>query len=149
MATTFAAKGVTVARFVMGAVFLVFGLNGFFNFIPMPPMPERAGAFLGALAMSGYMFPLIKMSEIVVGVALLANRFVPLALIVISPVLVNIVAFHLFLAPAGLAMPIVLSVLQLYLAWSYRDAFVSVLRVKHEPTHAKTAVLPAQAGSAA
>ena len=90
---------------LIGLVFVVFGLNGFLHFIPQPSHPGPAGAFLGALAASGYLFPLVKGTELVTGLLLLAGRYVPLALTVLAPVVVNIVAFHLFLAPAGLAVP--------------------------------------------
>ena len=69
-----------------------------------PPEPASAGAFLGALFSTGYMFPLIKGTETLAGALLLSNRFVPLALTLLAPVLVNIVAFHVFLAPAALPL---------------------------------------------
>ena len=128
----------TAARVLQGAAFLTFGLNGFLHFLPMPAPPPAAGAFFGALLATGYMFPLIKGTEVVVGALLLANRFVPLALALIAPVLVNIVAFHAFLAPAGLGLPIVLLATELVLAWSYRRAFAPMLR---------SAVAPAAADS--
>src|SRR3954462_1793472 len=77
----------TIGRVLMGLMFFVFGLNGFFNFIPQPkdPVPEKAMAFAGALMATGYMFKLIKGTEVLVGILLLANRFVPLALAFIAP----------------------------------------------------------------
>ncbi len=119
----------TAARVLMGLVFFVFGLNGFLNFLPQPAtIPEGALALAGAFMKAGYMFPLIKGTEVIVGVLLLSNRFVPLALAIIAPVVVNIVAFHAFLAPAGLAVPIVVVALEIYLAWTYRTAYRSMLR---------------------
>ena len=93
-----------VARVLMGLSFLVFGLNGFLHFIPQPkqPMPEGAMAFGGALMNSGYMFPMVTGTQLLVGVLLLLNRFVPLALALMAPVVVNIVAFHIFLEPSGM-----------------------------------------------
>jgi hypothetical protein len=79
------------------------------------------------------MFPLIKATEVVVALLLIGNRFVPLALTVIAAIIVNIVAFHLFLAPAGLAIPLLLVVTELYLAWSYRNAFAPLLRSTTAP----------------
>lgn len=113
------------ARVVFGLAFAVFGLNGFLDFLPHPttPPPAGAAAFGYALLKTGYMFPLIKGTELAVGLLLLANVCVPLALILIAPVLVNIIAFHAFLAPADLAIPLVLVGLELYLAWHYRRAF--------------------------
>jgi hypothetical protein len=124
---------VSIARYVQGAIFLVFGLNGFLHFLPTPPMPEPASRFGMALFETGYMFPLIKATEVIVGLLLIGNRFVPLALTVIAPIIVNIVAFHLFLAPAGLAIPLLLVITELYLAWSYRSAFAPLLRSTTAP----------------
>ncbi|AKT40515.1 hypothetical protein [Chondromyces crocatus] len=126
----------TAARILLGLIFFVFGLNGFLNFLPpQPPPPEAAGAFLGGLASAGYMFPLIKGTEVLAGLALLGNRFVPLALTLLAPVIVNIAAFHVFLAP-GYAMVVALLGLELFLAWSYRDSFRGVLAAKAVPSAA-------------
>ncbi len=124
-----------VARVLMGLVFFVFGLNGFFNFIPPPPgpMPEGAVALGGALMKSGYMFPLIKGTEVLVGLMLLSNRFVPLALALIAPVVVNIVCFHAFLERSGLGMAIAILVVELYLAWSYRRVYRPMLAMRAAP----------------
>jgi hypothetical protein len=126
----------TAARYALGTIFFVFGLNGFLHFLPNPPMTPGAGAFMGALAATGYMFPLIKGTEVVVGALLLSNRFVPLALTVLAPVTVNILAFHSFLAPAGLALPLLVLALQLYLAYAYRSSYRSVLQASARPAAA-------------
>jgi hypothetical protein len=89
-------------------------------------------AFGGALAATGYMFPLIKGTEVAVGALLLAGRFVPLALTVLAPIVVNIVAFHLFLAPAGLALPIVIVLLGVYLAWTERAVYAPLFHLRTE-----------------
>jgi hypothetical protein len=122
------------ARILLGLTFLVFGLNGFLNFIPPPtkPLPEAIVAFSGALVKSGYLFQLVKGTEVLVGVLLLANRFVPLALALIAPVVVNIVAVHLFLDRSGLVVAAVVLALELYLAWSYRSAYRPMLRATVE-----------------
>jgi uncharacterized membrane protein YphA (DoxX/SURF4 family) len=127
-------RWVSAARYAQGGLFVLFGLNGFFHFLPQPPVPEAAGHFAMAMAATGYMFPLIKATEVVSGILLLSGRFVPLSLALIAPVLVNILAFHAFLAPSGLALPIVLLATELYLAWSYRDAFAPMLRAVVKPT---------------
>src|SRR5580658_10205309 len=72
------------ARLLLGLVFFVLGLNGFLQFLPTPPAPERATAFVGALIATGYMFPLIKSVEVICGALLLSNRLVPLALEVVT-----------------------------------------------------------------
>jgi uncharacterized membrane protein YphA (DoxX/SURF4 family) len=124
----------SVARILMGLMFLVFGLNGFLHFIPMPKtMPEGVTAFFGGLMATGYMFPLIFGTQALVGALLLANRFVPLALALIAPVIVNIVAFHAFLQPSGAVMAGVVLVLELYLAWAYRKAYLPMLAMRVKP----------------
>jgi hypothetical protein len=119
----------TAARVVMGLAFFVFGLDGFLHFIPPPsgPMPEGAATLSGAIVKSGYMLQLIKGTELVVGALLLANRFVPLALALLAPVVVNILAFHAFLAPSGLAIAFIVLGLEVYLAWAHRSAFRPML----------------------
>ena len=124
-----------IARILMGLGFTVFGLNGFLHFMPQPkePMPEGAAAFVGALMKTGYLFPMVMGTQLVVGVLLLLNLFVPLALVLIMPILVNIIAFHLFLKPSGIAPGAVLMLLELYLAWSYRKAYCPMLAIRARP----------------
>jgi uncharacterized membrane protein YphA (DoxX/SURF4 family) len=138
--TGFARHLPTAARVLMGLGFFasgIFGLLIAFGVMPLPqpstPQPEGVTAMLGAIAKSGYFFPLIKITEAVVGVLLLANRFVPLALALIAPVLVNIVAFHAFLDPSGIVPGLVLFALELYLAWSYRAAYRPMLAPRVTP----------------
>jgi hypothetical protein len=90
-------------------------------------------AFLGALAGTGYMFPLIKIVEVIGGSLLLSNRFVPLALAIVAPNVVNIVLFHAVLAPGGLPVALLVLALELFTAWSYRDAFAPMLRARTAP----------------
>jgi uncharacterized membrane protein YphA (DoxX/SURF4 family) len=135
--SSIANKVPSIARVVLGLIFFVFGLNGFLHFLPQPPMSGPPADFAGALFATGYMFPLIKGTEVLAGILLLSNRYVPLALAILAPVVVNIVAFHAFLAPAGLAIPIVVLALELYLARSYRDAFAPMLHARTEP-HSQT-----------
>lgn len=129
-------KAKTAARLLLGAIFTIFGLNGFFQFLPAPPPHSGlAAAYLGGLVASGYMIPLIKGTEVVTGLLLLGNRYVPLALTILAPVVVNIVAFHLFLAPASLALPLIITALGIYLAYTERAAFAPVLQARStEPT---------------
>jgi hypothetical protein len=103
------------------------------DFIPQPPAPEAAAAFGGALAATGYMFPLLKVTEIISGLLLLSRRYVPLALTLLAPIIVNIVAFHAFLAPGGLGIAFLVLAAELALAWWYRDAFRTVLAPRAQP----------------
>jgi uncharacterized membrane protein YphA (DoxX/SURF4 family) len=124
---------IAAARLLLGLVFFVFGLDGFLHFVPQPSAPPPEGAMSLAIAMmkSGYMFPLIKGTEVLAGTLLLTNRFVPLALALLAPVLVNILAFHAFLAPEGMTLAVVLLVLEVALAWAYRNAYRPMLAPKH------------------
>lgn len=134
-----ARKFPTAARITLGLAFTVFGLNGFLHFIPQPAMSGAPADLIGAFAASGYMLPLIKGTEVGAGLLLLSGRFAPLALVLLAPVLVNILAFHAFLAPAGLALPAILLALELYLAWAYRDAFAPLVRANAAPRVASAA----------
>ena len=118
-----------VARLLLGLIFTVFGLNGFFSFIPVPEPTPAGGEFLGALVKSGYLMTLIKSLEVVGGLLLLAGRYVPLTLTVLAPITINIVLYHVFLDPGaeGMAMPVLMIVLHLFLAYCYRNSFQEVL----------------------
>ncbi len=124
-----------IARVLMGLIFFVCGLNGFLNFIPPPPTPLPAGAiaFSGAMLKTGYLFQLVAATQVIVGALLLVNRLVPLALALIAPVIVNIIAFHIFLAPSGIAPGIVAAALEVYLAWAYRKAYYPMLALRAVP----------------
>jgi uncharacterized membrane protein YphA (DoxX/SURF4 family) len=126
-------KAVLVVRIVLGAIFTVFSMNYFFNFMPQPAMPEAAGAFMGALMATGYLLPLLKVFELISGIMLLAGFMVPLALTMLAPIIINIAAFHLVLAPGGLAIGLLLLVMEGFLAWAYRDAFTRVLQPRARP----------------
>lgn len=123
-------KAKTAVRLALGAIFTVFGLNGFLHFLPMPAPSGLSAVFMGGLGATGYFFPLLKGTEVVAGLLLLGNRYVPLALTVLAPIVVNIVAFHAFLAPAGIALPLVIVALGLYLAYTERAVFAPLLQAK-------------------
>jgi hypothetical protein len=124
-----------IARVLMGLPLFIFGLNGFLNFIPQPttPLPEGAMAFAGALVATGYMMQLIGLTQLTVGALLLANRFVPLALALFAPFIVNSIAFHTFLEHSGLVMAGIFLLLELYLTWCYRHAFRPMLAARVNP----------------
>ena len=117
------------ARVVLGLIFTVFCLNGFLNFIQPPPPTEAGMAFLGALGASGYFFPVLKVTEIVGGVLLLANKFVGLALVLLAPIVVQIFLYHVFLDMNGMPMAVVMVLLQGYLGFfAYKDKFKALLK---------------------
>ena len=115
----------TIARVLLGLMFAVFGANGFLHFIPMPPPTGLAGQYMGALFVSHYL-AVVFLLELAGGLLLLANRYVPLALLLLGPVIVNIVLFHAFLAPAGLPMALFAVVLWATVFASVRKAFNGV-----------------------
>lgn len=123
----------TVARILLGLVFFVFGLNGFLHFLPMPPMTGVPAEFFGAMVASRYLIPLLKGTEVLAGILLLSGRFVPLALTVLAPILVNIVCFHAFVEQQGVGLPLVFTALEIYLAWAYRSSFAPMLRAAAKP----------------
>lgn len=126
-------KAALVARLLLGLIFTVFSLNYFVPFLPMPELSEPAGGFMGALAATGYMLPLIKSTELVGGVLLVLGVMVPLALTLLAPVVVNIALFHLLLDPAGLPLGLLVLALEVFLAYAYRSSFAAVLSFKRSP----------------
>ena len=116
-----------IARLVLGLIFLVFGLNGFLHFIPASPPSGTAGQFLGALFVSHYLVPIFLL-QIISAVLLLINRYVPLALTLLAPIIVNILLFHILMAPSGLSLAIVVTVLWIVLFLSVRSAFAGLFQ---------------------
>lgn len=116
-------KVTLVLRLLLALIFLVFGMNYFFNFLPMPAPEGEAGAFMGALAATGYMFPLIKITEVVVGILLLINKWVGLALILASVIIVNILCYHLFLDNGGIVMALIMTAIDAVLIYANWNKF--------------------------
>ncbi len=121
----------TIARYLLGFIFLVFGLNGFLHFIPMPPPAGVAGQFLGALFVSHFLV-VVFLLQLIPAILLLINRYVPLALVLLGPVIVNIVLFHAFMAPSGLPLALVVTVLWLLTAAGVHVAFHGIFRHRVE-----------------
>ena len=119
-----------IVRILLGLMFLLFGLNGFFNFMPAPKeMPQEIMAVMGALTKAGYM-TVVSGAEVLIAVMLLTNRFVPLALALLAPIIVGILTFHIAMAPTTIGPGIIVLVMELYLAWAYRGAFRPMLAAK-------------------
>src|SRR5947209_4226713 len=111
-----------IAGYLAGVIFLVFGLNGFLNFIPLPPPEGIAGQFMGALYASHYLW-VIFAAQVISAVLLLVNRYVPLAVAVLGPVIVNILVFHTLMAPSGLPLALFVTVLWALTFVGVRPAF--------------------------
>ena len=117
-----------IARVLLGLAFLFFGLNGFLQFLPMPPLPHNpAGDFLHALFVSHYVYA-VAACQLAGGLLLVIGRYVPLGLTTLGPIIVNIVLFHIFLLPQGLPMALIFAVVYLFLLWRYWRAFAGILR---------------------
>jgi uncharacterized membrane protein YphA (DoxX/SURF4 family) len=119
---------VTMAlRLVLGLILIVFGANKFLNFMPMPELSEGAADFMGALGKTGYMFPLIGAIEVIAGLLLIFNKWVPFALVVLAPLAVNMLLFHLKFDLAGIggaAVVSLLTVVLIYFNWNrYKSLF--------------------------
>lgn len=123
----------TVVRSLLGLIYVVFGLNFFLHFLPMPPPPAEPGAaegFMGGLFQAGYFFPMVKGIEVLLGGFLLLNFFTPLSLIILAPISLNILLFHAFLAPDNMAMGLLIVALHIYLLWAYRKSYSTMLDPK-------------------
>jgi len=122
---------VLIARILLGLVFLVFGLNYFFHFLPMQPTPGDAGVLTTILYSHGWLL-FHGVLYVVAGVLLLVGRYVPVALVILGPFLVNILVFHITLFPSGIAMGLVCSLLELFLIYAYWPAFRGIFTSKME-----------------
>ena len=117
----------TIARYLAGLIFLVFGLNGFLNFIPLPPPGGVAGQVMSVLYVSHYLWVIFAF-QVIAGALLLANRYVPLAVAILAPVIVNILTFHALMAPSGLPLALFVAVLWALIFVSVRPAFAGLFQ---------------------
>ena len=122
---------VLVARILLGLTFLVFGLNGFLYFIPAPPLTGAAGTFSGALFASHYSI-LVFGVQVIAGVLLLTNQFVPLASALLAPVIANILVFHITMLPSGLPLALFVTLLWIIVALQLRAHFAPLFARKAE-----------------
>jgi len=121
-------KLATAARYILGIVLVFFGLNGFLQFMTPPPMSEAANAFMAAMGATGYMFVLINVVQLLVGISLLVNKYVPLALVVLAPLTLNIILFHVFLHLQSILFGAIVAVLHIYLASVNMDSYRQLLK---------------------
>ena len=117
-----------IARVLFGLVFVVFCSNAFLHFLPMPPLPQGpAGEYLHAFFVSGYVY-FIGGLQVLGGLLLLIGRFVPLGLTILGAIIVNILIFHTLMSPEGFPPALVVTALELFLVWRYREAFAGLVR---------------------
>lgn len=118
-----------ISRVLLGLILIVFGVNAFYDFLGLPAMPPEAREVFEYM---GYMIMYAVLFQILIGILLLINRFVPLALLVLAPISLNILAFHLFFFPAGILPGLVVAILNVFLLTQYLDFFKPFLRSKAE-----------------
>ncbi|HET9366526.1 MAG TPA: hypothetical protein VFO22_00530 [Candidatus Udaeobacter sp.] len=121
----------TISRLLLGLLFTVFGLNGFLHFISTPPPSGVAGQFFGALFVSNYLMPIFAL-QVISGILLLVNRFVPIALTILGPVIVNILLFHVLMNSAGLGPGVLAAILWGVVFASVRSAFAGIFQARAE-----------------
>src|SRR5277367_1228018 len=122
---------VVIARILLGLPFLIFGLNNFFHFIPMQPTPGDAGTLVTIMYTHGWLI-FHGILYVVAALLLVVGRYVPVALVLLGPVIVNILVFHLTLAPSGIGPGLVCVVLEVFLIWAYWPAFRGIFTPKME-----------------
>lgn len=115
-------------QILVGLLLVVFGLNKFLHFMANPPVSPEMGMFMGALAKTGYMFPLVGAIQFFSGLAFILNKYVPLMAIVIIPVMLNAVLSHAFLDPSGTGAAAVILLLIILVMFKNKEAYVSVLK---------------------
>lgn len=113
-----------ILRLIFGLMFFVFGLNQFFHFIPMEMPAGDAGNFVMALVNAKYFIPMLGVFQTICGLSLLLNRFVPLALIMLIPITLNILLFHIYLAPEGMMMGVLVFLINIFLMYAYRNQYM-------------------------
>lgn len=116
---------VIIARILLGLPFLIFGANALHPFMPMPPLSGDAGAFITIMMHHGWI-PFLGVLYLIAGALLLAGRYVPVALVILGPILVVIMLYHVTLAPDELALPLVLILLEVFLIYAYWPAFSGI-----------------------
>src|SRR3984893_8307312 len=121
-----------IGRYLAGVLFLVMWLSGFLNFIPFPPPTGVAAQFMGDLYVSHYLWVIFAF-QVVGGLLLLVNRYVPLAVALLAPVLVNILTFHVLMAPAGLPLALFVAVLWAAIFIEVRPAFSGLFQSRWQP----------------
>ena len=121
------------AKGLLGLAFIVFGANGFLDFLPAPPQQVSAAgvSFLGALKSTGYMSVVMAL-QIVGGIFVLSGRLAPLGLLILGPILFNILLYGLFMSPGGLPLVLVLIALALLVGWRHRDFFTPFFRIRED-----------------
>ena len=121
-------KAKLIIRILLGIMLVVFGLNKFLQFMPMPSMPDAASEFMGALMKSGYLMVIVAIVEILVGALLLVNKYQSLTLVIIFPVLLNAFLFHLFLDVAGIGGAAMAMAMNIFLLVANKESYTKLFK---------------------
>lgn len=116
-------KVILAARILLGLMFFVFGLNGILHFLPMPAMPDNDASRLSAIMMAHGWMTFVAVLQVIGGLLLLVGRYVPMALVILGPIIVNILLYHFLLDPKGVAPGLLAALLEIFLIWAYRLSF--------------------------
>ena len=116
---------IIIVRILLGVIFVAFGLNAFLHFLPKPMPPGIAGQFVGAMFQSHFIL-FVSTLEVISGALLLVNRYVPFALAILAPIIVNIIMFHLLLPPVGWQAGVLAAILWIILFIHYRKYFSGI-----------------------
>ena len=129
-------KAALGSRLLLGLIFLVIGLDGLLHFLPMPETEPAAADFVGAMMSTGYLWPLLKIVEIIAGAFLLSGKYVPLAIVMLAPVAISILGFNVLVAPSALVMGLLVFILWLVLLMAYWRHFKCLLDMNAKITEA-------------
>jgi putative oxidoreductase len=121
---------VVIIRFLLGLLLLFASIVVLFNLVTPPPLEGKAKDFMIGVNAAGYLMPLIKVTELLCGLAFVSGYFVPLALVVIAPITINILLYHIFVAPEGLPVAIFMVLANIFLAYANREKFMPILAAK-------------------
>lgn len=119
-----------ILRLLMGALFIFASLAFFFKLVPQPELTGQSKAFMEGMVATGYLLPLVKITELVCGLAFLTGFFVPLAAVIISPVIINIFLYHTFVDVSGLPVAIFLVIANLLLALAHREKYKPLFKAR-------------------
>lgn len=119
-----------IVRVLMGLLFLFASISVLFNLVPQPELTGNSKTFMDGVNATGYLMKLIKITELLCGLAFVSGYFVPLATVIIAPIIVNIFFFHAFVDASGLPVGIFLVLANIFLAYAYRDKFKPLLEAK-------------------
>lgn len=119
-------KFTMTVRIILGILLIIFGSNKFLHFIPMPEATGSAGDFMSSLGATGYIFPIVGVLEVFIGIMLLLKKWVPFVIILLAPISINILLFHLFLDIPGVSAALLVTILNGILMYKHRKLYIPI-----------------------